>query len=201
MTVALTLKGTEMKKTFLIVLLSLFLFNAVLAQATQRIPEDGGNTSSLKNVVVVAPVGQGISPSATALTVTGLQSGTHFYLKNPSSTMANFSIFLPSDPTEGTWYKFSALFDDGQPRTVPTAATSTMWYIKSLHHEIITNIRDMNNSRFAVLAPEPVYRAIKWRNYKGGDSNTFTFVDGKWRVEAKTGPGAMVNEIVTRHTP
>lgn len=183
-----------------IFILIVFLLNAVVAQATSTIPEGGGNTSSLKNVVVVAPVRgrEGWFTSVVALNITGPQSGTHFYLKNPRSVMTNFSLMLPSDPTEGTWYKFTALFDDGQPKFSPSMATATRWIIKSLHHEIITNIRDMNTSAFAVYAPDPVYRGINWQRYKAGDSNTFTFVDGKWRVEAKTGPGAMVNEIVTR---
>lgn len=184
-----------MKKLFIIICLSIVLLG------TQRIPEDGGDTSFLKNIVVVAPVSGGWFPSVVARNITGPESGTHFYLKNPGNTMANFSLYLASDAVEGTWYKFSALHDDGKPRSIQHSTTGTIWYIKSLHHEIITNVRDMNTAAYAVHAPDPVYRGVKWRNYKAGDWAVFTFVDGKWRVEAKTGPGAMENEIVTRWGP
>jgi len=188
-----------MKKVFIV--LAVILLNISVAQGTQRIPEDGGDTSSLKNVVVFAPVAGGWFPSVNARNITGPESGTHFYLKNPNNSMANFSLYLPSDAVEGSWYKFSALYDDGKPQSIQTSATGTIWYIKSLHHEIITNVRDMNTVAYAVNAPEPVYRGVKWRNYKAGDSAEFTFADGNWRVRAQTGPGAMSNEIVTRHTP
>lgn len=178
-----------------IFILIAFLFYAGVANgAHPAVPIEKAHLKKIR--IVTGVVTQPLGVSETVLNITARQSGTHFYLKNPGGSLADFSINLPSDPENGTWFKFTALSDFWIPSRV--AFNSAIWRINTIYHDIVVSERDMGADIYTVPVPYVVYQGVKWAGYKKGDSAEFMFVDGKWRVDAKTGMGAMVFEKITR---